>query len=93
MVTLGVISILGMEFVVPGFYHFMRLKSDIPSQVSSMLMNTFFFRAWLRNSNAHLYLRTKFFSEFECKDTVLILRYRMSSSSFMTDLTVFSVTC
>ena len=90
MVTRGVTSIFGMEFVVPGTCHFMRLKSDIPSQVSSMLRKIFFLRAWARNSMAQRYLSTRFFSEFECRDTVLIFRYRMPRSSRITDLTSFS---
>jgi hypothetical protein len=65
MVILGAIASFGTEFVVPGTCHFIRLKSDIPSQVSSMLRNTFLFLAYARNSIAHLYLRTRFFSELE----------------------------
>jgi len=80
------------ELIVPGTCHFIFLKSDIPSHVSSILRKTFFFRAWPRNSIAHLYLRTKFFSEFECRDTVLILRNFISISSFITFLTSLSLT-
>jgi hypothetical protein len=64
-VILGCTSSFGKELEVPGTCHFIFLKSDIPSQVSSMLMKTFFFLAWAKNSMAHLYLKTRFFSEFE----------------------------
>ena len=45
MVILGLTSSFATELVVPGFYHFMRLKSVMPSQVSSTFRKTFFLRA------------------------------------------------
>jgi len=92
IVILGEISILATELVVPGSCHFILLKSLMPSQVSSTFRNTFFFLAWVRNSSAQRYLRTRFFSELEWSDTVLILVNRMSSSSRITVLTSLSVT-
>ena len=93
MVILGAISSFATELVVPGTYHFMRLKSDIPSQVSSIFKKTFLFLAYVRNSIAHLCLKTKFFSELEWRATVLIFRYLISMSSFITCLTWSSFTC
>jgi hypothetical protein len=91
-VILGAISIFGIELVVPGYYHFILLKSLMRIHVSSMFKNTFFFRDWARNSRAQRCRRTRFFSELECRDTVLIFLNRMPSSSRITDLTMVLVT-
>ena len=67
--TLGDIWAMACEFVVLGACHFIRLKSPIPSQVSSTLrMIRPEARRWI-NSNAKRYLKTRFFSELACIDT------------------------
>ncbi len=73
-VILGAISSLATELVVPGTYHFILLKSYMPSQVSSMLRKIFCFLSSARNSSAQRYLRIRFFSEFEWSETYLIFR-------------------
>ena len=92
IVILGAISNLATEFVVPGTCHFILLKSDIPSQVSSIFKKTFFFLAYSRNSIAHRYRSTKFFSELEWSATVLIFLYFIPISFFMTCETTLSFT-
>ena len=92
MVILGLTSSFATELVVPGFYHFMRLKSVMPSQVSSTFRKTFFLRAQFKNSRAQRCLITRFFSELECRETVLILRKCMPRSSFITYQTALAVT-
>lgn len=91
IVTLGEISNLATELVLFRGCHFILRKSLIPSQVSSTFKNTFFFLACAKNSRAHRCRRTRFFSELEWSETVLIFLYLIPRSYFITDLTSRSV--
>ena len=65
MEILGLRAKVGKEFVDPGSRHFMRLKSDMPSQVSSIFRNVYPASHKSINFRAHCYLRMRFYGEFE----------------------------
>ena len=65
MEILGLRAKVGKEFVDPGSRHFMRLKSDIPSQVSSIFRNVYPASHMSVNFRAHYYLKMRFYGEFE----------------------------
>ena len=50
---LGLITKVAREFVEPCYYHFILLKSDMPSQVSSIFKNILPLAQSLRNSTTH----------------------------------------
>lgn len=91
IVIRGAIASLATELEVPGAYHFLLRKSLMPNQVSSIQRNYLLFLAKERNSKAHLWRRTRFFSELLWIAVSLIFRYFMPWSRFMTVQTSFSV--
>ncbi len=59
----GCICFLGTEFCLPLYCHFILLKSDMPSHVSSMLMILFSLRSSFRNAWAYCCLMSRFFAQ------------------------------
>lgn len=87
---LGLITNVEREFVVPYYYHFIRLKSDIPSQVSSIFKKILPLAHSLRNSIVHCCLKMMFYDELAWNDTGLIFLYFIPRSFFITSL-IFSL--
>ena len=86
MEILGYICFFGTVFYFPVYAHFILLKSDIPSQVSSTLITVFFSKSSFRKPSAKCYLRIRFLLLLPCHEMDLIRLYLMFSSSFMTFL-------
>ena len=61
---LGYQSAFATEFVEPGTYHFIRLKSSMPNQDSSMLIHLVLTVRVSSSFLANYYLSTRFLIEF-----------------------------
>ena len=65
MEILGLRARVGTVLVEPCSLHFILLKSDMPSQVSSMFRKEYPASHISRNFKAHFYLRMRFYGELE----------------------------
>ena len=73
--TRGAIWNAGTELLLPGAYHFIRLKSDIPSHVSSKFKYTRSGRSFLMKFKAQVCLKILLVCEFAELAICLTLRY------------------
>ena len=79
------------ELGSPLTYHLIFLKSDIPSQVSSIFMMYFLDLIDVMSFIANCYLRTRFFGLFACREVDLIRLYDMLKYFLKADLISYRV--
>ena len=91
MEILGEICSLATELVVSGAYHFLLLKSDIPTHVSSTQRMTYFLSMASMNLRANCYLNTLFLSELAWMDTATTFLYFIPISSLSILMTSYGL--